>query len=253
MAWFIFFGLAYPSHDAFHFHGAAETALERLPSGLAGAVGMVRSCHPAHALEQHLTFIPTPKRQPAAPMHPQRNMQPVQACRGLAVAWGSNQNICTLCAGVQLDVHAVLCRGRDVGRRRAQPALLGPGQRDDQHPVRATPLPSCVPACLAPLHVMRCRAMASSRQCGLRAQGGARAVPIVRHRRQHWADGVRQGAVQLLRLRGRPPVLPRSAAGVQHLAAAGPSSLRHLCPLQDAGHKEKEPAHKRLLERCALQ
>lgn len=42
MAWFVFFGLAYPSHEAFHFHGLAETALERLPSGLAGAVGMVR-------------------------------------------------------------------------------------------------------------------------------------------------------------------------------------------------------------------
>jgi ATP/ADP translocase len=43
LAWFVFFGLAYPSHEAFHFHGLAESALERLPSGLAGAVGMVRT------------------------------------------------------------------------------------------------------------------------------------------------------------------------------------------------------------------
>lgn len=42
MAWFVAFGFLYPSHEAMHFHGLAESVLEGLPSGLAGAVGMVR-------------------------------------------------------------------------------------------------------------------------------------------------------------------------------------------------------------------
>ncbi len=42
MVWFVAFGFLYPSHEAMHFHGLAESVLEGLPSGLAGAVGMVR-------------------------------------------------------------------------------------------------------------------------------------------------------------------------------------------------------------------
>ncbi|EIE27375.1 plastidic ADP/ATP translocase, partial [Coccomyxa subellipsoidea C-169] len=43
MLWFVAFGFLYPSHEAMHFHGLAESVLEGLPSGLAGAVGMVRN------------------------------------------------------------------------------------------------------------------------------------------------------------------------------------------------------------------
>lgn len=43
MAWFVAFGCLYPLHETMHFHGMAESILEGLPSGLAGAVGMVRS------------------------------------------------------------------------------------------------------------------------------------------------------------------------------------------------------------------
>ena len=42
MGWFVAFGLLYPSHESIHFHGLAEDTLKTLPSGLAGAVGMVR-------------------------------------------------------------------------------------------------------------------------------------------------------------------------------------------------------------------
>lgn len=41
MAWFVAFALLYPSHETFHFHALAEDTLKTLPSGLAGAVGMV--------------------------------------------------------------------------------------------------------------------------------------------------------------------------------------------------------------------
>jgi hypothetical protein len=44
MAWFVAFGVLYPSHEHIHFHALAENALQNLPSGLAGAVGMVRAC-----------------------------------------------------------------------------------------------------------------------------------------------------------------------------------------------------------------
>ncbi|BDA47960.1 ADP,ATP carrier protein 1 [Coccomyxa sp. Obi] len=43
MAWFVAFGFLYPFHETMHFHGMAESMLEGLPSGLAGAVGMVRN------------------------------------------------------------------------------------------------------------------------------------------------------------------------------------------------------------------
>ena len=43
MTWFVAFGLLYPHHEAIHFHGFAEDTLKTLPSGLAGAVGMVSS------------------------------------------------------------------------------------------------------------------------------------------------------------------------------------------------------------------
>jgi len=41
MVWFLTFALLYPSHETIHFHGFAEDTLKTLPSGLAGAVGMV--------------------------------------------------------------------------------------------------------------------------------------------------------------------------------------------------------------------
>ena len=41
MVWFVAFGLMYPHHETIHFHGFAEDTLRTLPSGLAGAVGMV--------------------------------------------------------------------------------------------------------------------------------------------------------------------------------------------------------------------
>ena len=41
MVWFVAFGLMYPHHETIHFHGFAEETLRTLPSGLAGAVGMV--------------------------------------------------------------------------------------------------------------------------------------------------------------------------------------------------------------------
>ena len=43
MGWFMAFGLLYPSHETIHFHALAEDTLKNLPSGLAGAVGMVKS------------------------------------------------------------------------------------------------------------------------------------------------------------------------------------------------------------------
>ncbi len=50
MAWFVAFGIMYPFHETMHFHGMAESVLEGLPSGLAGAVGMVRySLGPSHS------------------------------------------------------------------------------------------------------------------------------------------------------------------------------------------------------------
>ena len=42
MGWFVAFGLLYPSHETIHFHALAEDTLKTLPSGLAGAVGMVK-------------------------------------------------------------------------------------------------------------------------------------------------------------------------------------------------------------------
>ena len=48
MVWFVAFGLLYPHHETVHFHGFAEDTLKTLPSGLAGAVGMV-SAQPALA------------------------------------------------------------------------------------------------------------------------------------------------------------------------------------------------------------
>ena len=51
MAWFVAFGLLYPSHESIHFHGLAEDTLKTLPSGLAGAVGMVRCMHRKHSDE----------------------------------------------------------------------------------------------------------------------------------------------------------------------------------------------------------
>ena len=41
MVWFLTFALLYPSHETIHFHSFAEDTLKTLPSGLAGAVGMV--------------------------------------------------------------------------------------------------------------------------------------------------------------------------------------------------------------------
>ena len=49
MAWFVVFAALYPRHEAVHFHGLAAVALERLPSGFAGAVGMVRCWHCAYS------------------------------------------------------------------------------------------------------------------------------------------------------------------------------------------------------------
>ncbi len=43
MTWFVAFALLYPHHETIHFHGFAQDTLKTLPSGLAGAVGMVRS------------------------------------------------------------------------------------------------------------------------------------------------------------------------------------------------------------------
>lgn len=52
MASFVAFGLLYPHHETVHFHSFAEDTLKTLPSGLAGAVGMVSSqparlCNPS--------------------------------------------------------------------------------------------------------------------------------------------------------------------------------------------------------------
>ena len=57
MGWFVAFGLLYPSHESIHFHGFAEDTLKTLPSGLAGAVGMV-SCMTAIKVVQ--AIIPKP-------------------------------------------------------------------------------------------------------------------------------------------------------------------------------------------------
>ena len=108
MGWFVAFGLLYPSHKSIHFHGLAEDTLKTLPSGLAGAVGMVRCMNRRMFHEFVLNVAPVAKAF-------QLQWPP------LKLLWGA-------AAGQKLDVYAVLCGGRDVGRCCAQPAVLGPGE-----------------------------------------------------------------------------------------------------------------------------
>ena len=56
MGWFVAFGLLYPSHETIHFHALAEDTLKTLPSGLAGAVGMVKSLAKPSLWMLHGTF-----------------------------------------------------------------------------------------------------------------------------------------------------------------------------------------------------
>ncbi|KAK9829542.1 hypothetical protein WJX72_006395 [[Myrmecia] bisecta] len=43
MVFFVGFAALYPSHETIHFHGFATDALQVIPSGLAGAIGMIRN------------------------------------------------------------------------------------------------------------------------------------------------------------------------------------------------------------------
>jgi ATP/ADP translocase len=64
MGWFVAFGLMYPSHETIHFHALAEDTLKTLPSGLAGAVGMVKppaSRHHACCLATQVDCVATPR------------------------------------------------------------------------------------------------------------------------------------------------------------------------------------------------
>ena len=108
MGWFVAFGLLYPSHESIHFHGLAEDTLKTLPSGLAGAVGMV-GCINSTCLKE-------------------LNSNMASLAQGNAGAKASDEVMVSAAAGQKLDVYVVLCGGRNVGRCSVEPALLGPGK-----------------------------------------------------------------------------------------------------------------------------